>query len=108
MDFIPGGGELRSGEDRLAMGSGGLLLAQNTPNPFNPSTQIRFSIPSAGPVSLRVYDIIGQEIATLLDEHQPAGEHTVSFEGTGLPSGIYMYRLQHDSGVRVGRMILAR
>ena len=86
----------------------GLSLFPNSPNPFNPATQIRFQIPSAGRVSLKVYDIIGQEIATLVDGDRTAGEHAVSFDASGLPSGIYLYRLQHGSGSRIGRMILAR
>jgi hypothetical protein len=55
-----------------------------------------------------VYDIIGREIATLVDEPRRAGEQVVSFDAGRLPSGIYMYRLQHAAGVRVGRMILSK
>ncbi len=108
MDFIPGGGGLKMAKATAKQEPDGLSLFPNSPNPFNPATQIRFQIPSAGRVSLKVYDIIGQEIATLVDGDRTAGEHTVSFDASGLPSGIYLYRLQHGSGSRIGRMILAR
>ena len=69
-------------------------LAQNYPNPFNPTTTIRYSIGEAGFVSLKVYGILGKEIATLVNEEKPAGIYVVEFNGTELASGIYFYRLQ--------------
>jgi len=74
-------------------------LHQNYPNPFNPSTKIKFTIPSVGayrntPVQLKVYDVLGNEVAILVNEVKPADSYEVAFDGTRLPSGIYFYRLQ--------------
>ena len=69
-------------------------LQQNYPNPFNPSTVIRYQLPVSGPVKLAVFDIIGQAVATVLDEEQVAGAHSVSFNASQLAGGIYFYRLQ--------------
>lgn len=68
-------------------------LAQNYPNPFNPSTNIRFSLGAESKVSLKVYDLLGNEIAGLVNDVKPAGEHSVNFDAAGLPSGYYIYRL---------------
>ncbi len=73
-------------------------LSQNYPNPFNPVTKINFSIPKSGNVTLRVYDILGKEVATLVNEYRNAGNYSVDFNGTQLSSGIYTYRL--ESGLR--------
>jgi hypothetical protein len=90
----------------------GFVLSQNYPNPFNPSTTIRYSIPIAGNVTLKVFDILGKEIATLVNEEKPAGEYEVEFSATGggrnLPSGIYFYQLQSGSYVETKKMILLR
>jgi uncharacterized protein (TIGR02145 family) len=72
----------------------GYKLDQNYPNPFNPSTKITFQIPDLSFVSLKVYDMLGNEISTLVDGELPAGEFEVEFKATALPSGIYFYRLQ--------------
>jgi len=69
-------------------------LEQNYPNPFNPSTTIKFSIPSSEFVTLKVFDLLGREVATLVDEYKPAGSYEVQFEGSSLSSGIYFYRLK--------------
>lgn len=73
----------------------GYVLHQNYPNPFNPSTVIRYEIPERSPVSLGVYDLLGQEVATLVDAEQPAGVYEVNFNtsGSGLPSGMYVAAL---------------
>jgi PKD repeat protein len=70
------------------------MLSQNYPNPFNPSTTIRYAIPQAGHVTLKIYNLLGKEIAALVNEKQSAGEHTIRWNPVGLPSGIYLYRLQ--------------
>jgi hypothetical protein len=69
-------------------------LAQNYPNPFNPKTTIVFSIPKAQHVTLKAYDVLGREIATLADGVKEAGRHTVEFDGSMLPGGLYLYRLE--------------
>jgi hypothetical protein len=69
-------------------------LSQNYPNPFNPVTSIQFSVSSNQWVSLKVYDVLGNEVATLVDEKKPAGSYRVSFDAKGLASGVYFYRLQ--------------
>jgi hypothetical protein len=69
------------------------LLHQNYPNPFNPSTNISFSIKRDGIVTLKVFDILGREVTTLVDEQLKAGQHSVNFNGRGLASGIYFYKL---------------
>ncbi len=70
------------------------LLYQNYPNPFNPLTTIRFSIPSSGNITLKIYDILGREVKTLLSEFKQTGTYEVSFDGGGLASGIYFYQLK--------------
>lgn len=69
-------------------------LSQNYPNPFNPTTKIEYSIPSGGKLSLKVYNILGQEVATLFEGDQRAGNYVATFDGSGLASGVYTYRLQ--------------
>ena len=72
-----------------------IVLEQNYPNPFNPSTAIRFALPEAERVTLRVYDALGRTVVTLLDQQtRRAGTHTVRFDGHGLSSGVYLYRLE--------------
>jgi hypothetical protein len=72
----------------------GFKLEQNYPNPFNPTTKLSFVIGHSSFVSIKVYDAIGNEIETLINRELPAGPHTLTFDGTGLPSGIYFYRLK--------------
>jgi hypothetical protein len=70
------------------------ILYQNYPNPFNPTTTIRFSLPQRSYVTLKVFDVLGREIATLVNEELNAGEHSVVYETKGLSSGLYFCRLQ--------------
>ena len=83
-------------------------LAQNYPNPFNPSTQIAFALPQAEAVRLTVYDILGREVAVLMDQQLPAGQHEVMFDAALLPSGMYLYRLAAGSFVETRRMLLMK
>lgn len=69
-------------------------LEQNFPNPFNPSTSLRYSIPGRSFVTLKVFDLLGREVRTLVQVFQPAGRHVISFEAGGLPTGVYVCRLQ--------------
>jgi hypothetical protein len=83
-------------------------LGQNYPNPFNPVTEISYSIPRAERVSLRVFNLLGQEVAVLVDGTKPAGAYKVSFDGSQLPSGVYMYRLETDSYSMSKKMVLMK
>lgn len=83
-------------------------LEQNYPNPFNPGTMIRYSIPKAANVRLTVYNLIGQEIATLVDKHQPSGTYEADFNASKLPSGIYLYRLTAGTYTETKKMLLTK
>jgi glycosidase len=83
-------------------------LSQNFPNPFNPATTITFELPEAGRVVLKVFDVLGRDVATLVDEHRAAGSHRLHFDGTGLTSGLYFYRLQWADRTEVRRMLLMK
>jgi parallel beta-helix repeat protein len=82
--------------------------AQNYPNPFNSLTVISFSLPQAGRVTIAVYDLLGRQIRTLLDEHRQAGIHNVTFDASDLPSGVYFYRLQAGESGQTRRMVLLK
>jgi hypothetical protein len=79
-----------------------------SPNPFNPTTTLDFALPRAGQVSLRVYDVTGREVATLVDGARAAGDHHVVFTGTGLSSGIYMAILRTADAVQSQRLVLLK
>jgi hypothetical protein len=83
-------------------------LQQNYPNPFNPSTSIRFSIPESGLVTLRVFDMLGQEVASLLNEVKGAGNYEVSFDASKLTSGMYVYTLTAGKNVISKKMMLVK
>ncbi|MEX2632978.1 MAG: T9SS type A sorting domain-containing protein [Balneolales bacterium] len=83
-------------------------LAQNYPNPFNPSTNISFSLPAAGNVMLKVYNLLGQEVATLVNERMSAGTHMIAFNAGGLSSGTYIYRLQSGGNIQTRMMMLIK
>jgi hypothetical protein len=87
---------------------GSFQLYQNYPNPFNPSTKITFSIPQRSKVLLKVYDLLGNEVATLVNEVKPSGEYQVEFDGSELTSGIYLFRLQADEFAQTKKMILLK
>jgi agmatine/peptidylarginine deiminase len=83
-------------------------LAQNYPNPFNPGTVIKFQLPISGEVTLKVYDVLGNEIETLVNEYKPAGSYEVEFNASQFASGIYFYKLQAGSFVQTNKMILQK
>lgn len=88
--------------------STGSFLHQNYPNPFNPETTIYYSIQSDGLVSLKVYDVLGKNVITLLNERQVKGNYKITFDGSQLPSGVYFYRIQCNSFVESKKMILMK
>ncbi|HRU91851.1 MAG TPA: T9SS type A sorting domain-containing protein [Candidatus Marinimicrobia bacterium] len=83
-------------------------LSQNYPNPFNPTTSITYSLKQTGNVRLSVFDILGREVAVLVDDVQNAGQHTITFSGTDLSTGIYLYRLQVGREVITKKMVLVK
>ena len=83
-------------------------LAQNYPNPFNPSTKISYAIQSPELVTLRVYDVLGREVAMLVNQYQSAGNHTVSFDASSLASGMYFYKLEAGSFQSIKKMMLLK
>jgi len=83
-------------------------LAQNYPNPFNPNTQIVVSIPDSGMYTLRVYNILGQEVVILLNDQINAGVHTFNFDASRLTSGIYFYKFAGNNFTQTKKMILLR
>lgn len=84
------------------------FLRQNYPNPFNPSTKIDYKLAAAGNVELKIYDALGKEVKTLINERQTAGTHSAAFNGANLPSGIYFYKLVTDNFSDVKKMILVK
>jgi|GEM_PF-2805147 hypothetical protein len=86
----------------------GFMLGQNFPNPFNPMTQISYSLPVAGPVGLNVFDRTGRLVSTLVEGTRAAGCHTAAFSADDLPAGVYVYRLRTADRVETKKMILAK
>jgi hypothetical protein len=96
-----------------AVNSGGAVpveftLKQNFPNPFNPTTTIDYTLPASSRVLLKVYDVLGREIRTLVDERQIAGDHSVKLDGSNLASGVYFYRLQAGTYAETRKLLLLR
>jgi hypothetical protein len=83
-------------------------LFQNFPNPFNPDTKIKFSLPKESMVRLKVFNLIGQELAQLVNQYLPAGTYIADFDGSSLNSGIYIYKLQTESFVQMRKMVLMK
>ena len=83
-------------------------MEQNYPNPFNPSTVINYQLPQAGFVTLKVYDILGNEVKTLVNEFKSAGKYSTNFGASNLASGIYIYQLKSGSYISIKKMILAK
>jgi len=92
------------------------VLYQNYPNPFNPSTKISWQLPVSGWQTIKVYDVLGREVATLVDEYKPAGKYEVDFNVTqsawanlpSITSGVYYYRLKSGAFVETRKMILLK
>ena len=82
-----------------------ISLYQNYPNPFNPSTLIKYQLPVSDNVTIKVYDVLGNEITTLVDEFKPAGSYRISFDASKLSSGVYFYRLQTSGFNEIKKMV---
>jgi hypothetical protein len=87
---------------------GNFSLEQNYPNPFNPSTEISFTLPTSGQTTLRVFNVLGQNVATLANEYLTAGTHSVTFDARTLPSGVYVYRLESGNTSISKKMMLSK
>ena len=85
-----------------------ILLEQNYPNPFNPNTKIKYSVPELGFVTLKVYDVLGNEIVTLVNEEKPEGKYEVELSGAVLTSGIYFYQLHVGNNIETKKMVLLK
>ena len=83
-------------------------LSQNYPNPFNPTTVIRYQLPMSGLVTLKVYDVLGQEVETLFAGVRPAGTYTATFDGSRLASGIYIYQMRAGSFIETKKLLLLK
>ena len=86
----------------------GYLLNQNYPNPFNPTTEIRYQLPVNGKVTLTVYNMLGEEVATLIDDNQQAGAYRITWDANSFPSGMYFYQLKANDFQDVRRMLLLK
>ena len=99
-------GDILSTQDDIVASS--FELKRNYPNPFNPTTTIEYSLGLAGSTKLMIYDVLGRELVTLVDEYRPAGVHKVMWNASGLPSGVYFYRLESSDFNRTQKMILMK
>ena len=112
--YMPDSWLVKTGPDPLAAEPKVTVLPaacsihQNYPNPFNPSTQISYYLPKMSQVRLCVYDLLGREVRLFADEIQAAGDHSVMFDGTLLPSGIYVYRLRAGDFIEARKMVLLK
>jgi hypothetical protein len=84
------------------------ILSQNYPNPFNPSTIISYALPKSGNVKVTVFDVLGREIQTLVNEYKHAGTYEVTFDGSSLSSGLYFYRINSGEFTDVKKMMLIK
>jgi hypothetical protein len=91
-----------------AAGPRRLRLEQNYPNPFNPRTTIVYNVGSRASIELKVFDVLGREVATLVKDDAPPGEHTVTWDATGMPGGVYYYRLVAGTSLVTRAMVVLR
>ncbi len=104
--FSPG--NVNSIEEKYGSTICNYSLSQNYPNPFNPSTKIKYQVPRFANVVLKVYDILGRHIATLINEEKPAGEYEIEFNGNEISSGVYFYQLKTDNFILSKKMLLLK
>ena len=96
---------LREGKNQLPLE---YALYQNYPNPFNPSTTVRYDLPKATFVTLSIFDVLGRQISTIVEEEKPAGAYQVNVFVPNLPSGVYFYRIQARDYVKTKKFVLLR
>jgi hypothetical protein len=84
------------------------VLSQNHPNPFNPSTLINYSVPKKCRVTIKIYDALGREVTTLINEEKSTGNYTIKFNGSNLASGLYFYQIRTDEFVQAKSMLLLK
>ncbi len=106
--FLNGKTSTLAGVNAESANPGSFHLNQNYPNPFNPSTRISFNITQQKNVKLNVYDILGEEIAVIINRNMMSGEHSVVFDAGNLPSGFYLYRLQVGKFTQIKKMMLVK
>jgi hypothetical protein len=95
-------------QEPVAAAPSAYALLQNFPNPFNPSTEIRYQVPAVSPVKLTVYNLLGMQMAVLVNETKAPGSYNVRFDASALPTGVYMYRLEAGSYTETRRMTLLK
>jgi photosystem II stability/assembly factor-like uncharacterized protein len=105
---VNGGGTSTSVSENGELNPGAFQLSQNYPNPFNPNTFIGYQLPVSGNVTLKVYNLLGEDVAILVNEYKPAGSYEFEFDASALSSGIYYYRLITESFTETKKMILLR
>jgi len=98
----------KEGEEDLLITPVEFALDQNYPNPFNPATKISYSIPEAGNVELKVYDLLGNEVVTLVNEEKSPGKYIAEFNASTLASGVYMYTLRTNNFIQSKKMVLMK
>ncbi|MGH1362162.1 MAG: T9SS type A sorting domain-containing protein [Calditrichia bacterium] len=95
-------------EDLISVAPQEFVLAQNFPNPFNPSTTISYQIPARFHVKVKVYDLLGREVYVLVNDLKEAGTHQISFDASNFASGVYYYRLEAGDIVKTQKMMLLK
>ena len=106
LNLFAGGGA--TGVDDAKEAPEGFELRQNYPNPFNPTTNVRFEVGGLGFVSLKVFDLLGREVATLVNEVKQPGEYAIQWDADGFASGVYLYRLRVGSFVETRKLVVQR
>jgi hypothetical protein len=100
--------DITSADDKTELTLNQYLLYQNYPNPFNPSTKITYEIPLSGNVEIKVFDVLGNEISTLVNEFKTSGKHEVLFSEENIPAGVYIYRIKSGSYLEARKMVLQK
>jgi hypothetical protein len=108
--FVPGGiiYNPQGSSGNLSLTPNTFFLRQNYPNPFNAQTTISYSVAESGPVTLTIYNLLGQKVATLFDGVQTAGEHTVVWDAQNQPSGVYFYKISFNNFTKSEKMLLLK